>query len=178
MGMNLDQLRIGYIIAVRYERKKNFNFFSEGIYQRQLWEGYNSDDALFTHVAISSGRPYLVNVTPPKAKWVEDIIKVYSGCYIKVLKYKGENYDKHLRYKIACFYNAIASNLKYDWFGVISFIIPKIQQIKGRPFCSEACCEAYQKFYPMFFDGKNSSKCMPCYFLNKKGFEIVWEGFV
>jgi len=177
MGIDfLDIPKIGYIIATRYEHKKKFNFFSEGIYQRQLWADFDNDDALYTHVAISSGGPDLVNVMPPKAKWIK-LGKVYGGTYIKILKYKRKDFDVK-RYKVAVLYNALASNLRYDWFGVLGFIIPGLKQVASRVFCSEACCEAYQRVYPEFFKYGNSAKCMPAFFVNKNDFDIVWEGYV
>lgn len=174
---SLDIPKQGHIMAVRYERRKKFAIFSEGIYQKQLWEGFNSDDALYTHVAISSGGPHLVNVMPPKAKLI-DIHRVYTGVYVKFLRFKGLDFDNPIRYKIACMYNAIASNLKYDWRGALHFIIPRIKQSNDRPFCSEVSCIAYQMQYPYFLNCIKSAECMPAHFLNKAFFETVWEGFI
>lgn len=171
----LDIPRIGYIIAVRYERQKKFNIFGEGIFQKQLWAGFDDQDALYVHAAISSGEDYLVNVMPPRAKLVS-LTKVYGGHYIKILKYNGENYDNLVRYKIGCIYNAIASNLGYDWWGIFNFLLPRIKQAKQRFFCSEACATAYQIFYPTIFGGVPPEKIMPAHFV--RDFDLVWEGVI
>lgn len=176
----LELLRIGYVIAFRYDRQKKFDLISDGIFQRQLWQGFNSDDACFTHVAISSGDNYLVNVTPPKAKLIK-LLDAYKGSYIKILKYKGLDFERLVRYKVGCIYNAIASNLRYDWMGVLSFVLPAIKQIKSRPFCSEACAQAFKIFYPDIFCDAPPSKVMPAHFLDPSffpSFEVVWEGEV
>ena len=172
----LDIPRIGHILAVRYDRKK-FNIFSEGIYQKQIWELFKKEDALYTHVAISSGGPHIVNVTPPKARLV-GLVKTYKGSYVKLLRFKGKDFDNHIRYKIACMYNAFASNLKYDWWGIIHFIIPRIKQMDDKPFCSEVCLKTYQMFYPDFLSGLYPSDCLPAHFVASKEFDTVWEGIV
>ena len=175
MIFSIDLLRIGYVIAVKYDRKKKFNLISDGIFQRQLWQGFNSDDACFTHVAISSGDNYLVNVSPPKAKLVK-FMDEFKGKYIKILKYSGTDFERLVRYKVGCIYNAIASNLGYDWMGVLSFILPAIKQVKSKPFCSEACAQAFKVFYPFIFGGIEPSKVMPANFLDPESFDVVWEG--
>lgn len=175
MNFRIDLLRIGYVIAVKYDRKKHFDLVSDWIFQRQLWQGFNSDDACFTHVAISSGENYLVNVSPPKAKLVK-FLDEFKGEYVKILKCSGMDFERLIRYKVGCVYNAIASNLGYDWLGVLSFVFPFIKQIKGKPFCSEACSQAFKVFYPDIFMGLPPSKIMPANFLDKDSFDIVWEG--
>ena len=171
---DLDIPKIGHVLAVRYERNKKFDVFSEGIYQKQLWNGYNSDHALFCHVAISSGGPHLVNITPPRAR-LRNIQKVYKGRYVKFLKYNGADFE-YKRKKIALIYNAIAANLPYDWRGALAFIIPWMKQLPTRFFCSEACYTAYKMFYSDF--RKKPEDCMPAYFVDSPDFEVVWEGFI
>ena len=177
MKFTLDIPKIGHVLAVRYERKKKFNIFSEGIYQKQLWELFKKEDALYTHVAILSGGPHLVNVTPPKARLV-DLVKTYGGSYVKFLRFKGKDFDTPIRYKIACLYNAFASNMRYDWRGIIHFIFPRIKQMDDRPFCSEVCLKTYQMFYPDFLSNLYSSDCMPAHFVANDDFEIVFEGYI
>ena len=169
--------KMGHVMAVRYERPKKFEIFSEGIFQKQLWEGFKVDEAVYTHVAISSGGPHLVNIAPPKAKLI-DLLKVYHGKYVKFLRYKGEDFDNHKRYKIACIYNAIASNMGYDYSGILYFLFPRIKQMVSRFFCSEATAEAYKMFYPDFIPELKSYEVMPAHFLASKDFMTVWQGYI
>ncbi len=179
MGVKFDLNipKMGHILAVRYERPKKFDIFSEGIFQKQLWKGFTFEEAIYTHVAISSGGPHLVNVMPPKAKLI-NLTEHYKGTYVKFLKYKGDNFDNYIRYKIACLYNALAANLRYDWWGVLHFLIPRIKQMDSRFFCSEVCSQAYKMFYPDFLKELDNADIMPANFLANKEFEVVWEGYL
>jgi len=171
--MNLDLFKIGHVMAVKYER---FNLFSEAIYRRQKLHGFSDEESRYTHVAVLSGGQYAVNIMPPKARFV-DITKVYKGKYVKLLRYNAPDFDNHLRYKIGCWYNALASNLRYDYLGIASFLIPGLGQIQGRPFCSEATTQAYQHFYPYLFGGIESHKIYPAHFVWAAGdFKVHWEG--
>ena len=172
---NLSIPRIGYVVAVKYERKYKFNLVCESIYRSQLKKGFNKDEAAYVHVAISSGGQHMVNIIPPRTTLI-DIRKKYNGCYVKILKYDGIDFDNKNRYKIACLYNALASNLRYDIRGVISFILPFIKQLDSTFFCSEACCTAFQMIYPSFLGPIDPSKCLPAHFV--KTLDLVWEGYI
>ena len=169
---SLDKFKIGHVMAVKYER---FNLFSEAIYRKQKAMEFSEEHSRYTHVAILSGGPYCVNIMPPRARFIE-IPKVYKGAYVKLLRYKGNDFDNHIRYKIGCFYNAIAANLRYDWLGVLSFVIPGMGNFKSRPFCSEAATQAYQHFYPTMFNNTPPYKICPAHFVWYKDFEVYWEG--
>ncbi len=173
---SLDIPKIGYVMVVRYD---NYNFISDTIYKQQKKRGFPEVASRYVHVAISSGGPHAVNIMPPRSRLI-DITKVYKGKYVRFLKYKDkdEEFDKKNRYKIAVLYNALCSNKKYDYTGVLSFIAGWIKQFSDRPFCSEGVTEAYQMIYPHLFYGKEPSFAMPADFLNEIWFDTVWEGYI
>ena len=169
---NLDIPKIGYIVAVK--KMKN-GFIANSIVKSQLKKGFNKDDSSYVHIAMSSGGPHMVNIIPPRSKLI-DMQKKYKGSYIKILKYKGKDFDTKNRYKITCMYNALASNLKYDVKGAISFVLPWIKHSKRDYFCSEACTKAFQMVYPDFLSGMNPARSFPAHFVRE--LELVWEGTV
>lgn len=170
---NLDIPKQGHIIAFKYEK---FNLFGEAIYRQQLKVGFKKDEARYTHVEISSGGPYSMRIMPPQARLIKDLHIRYKGCYVKFLRYRDKDFDKNVRYKISSIHNGLAANLRYDWLGVLAFIIPGMGNFKGRPFCSEAVVEAYQIFYPYLFGALPPSGVYPANFVADKEFEVYWKG--
>ena len=96
--------------------------------------------------------------------------------YICIVKYKNEEF-KYKRYKVAVF-AASKCNLKYDWRGVIGFVIKWVKQNNKLYFCSEMCLWALQEVFPKALNSMRPENCMPADFLNPKYFEVVWEGII
>ena len=169
---NLDIPRIGYVVAVKKDRK---GFISNMIYKSQRKAGFNEDDSSYIHVAMSSGGPHMVNIIPPRSKLI-NLQKKYKGSYIKILRLDSKSYEEKKRYKVALFYNALASNLKYDVKGAISFVFSWVKHSKRDYFCSEACTKAFQMIYPDFLKGIKPAKSFPAHFV--RDLDLVWEGYI
>ena len=149
-------------------------FFYNQIVKEQLKRGFPEDHAQYIHIECSGGGPYSVAVIPPKIK-VINILEKHKGRYIKIVRFKGEEYNRK-RYKVA-FWSATACNKRYDWFGVLRFKFKLFFQMPWRDFCSENCLYALQKEYPYALK-KAPADCLPADFLNEEYFEKVWEGYI
>jgi len=170
---NLDTLRMGYIIVY----KSKGGFFSRQIEKLQLSRGFPPHQACFTHVEVSGGGPYSVNVAPPKTR-VVDIRKVHAGRYIKVMRYVDPDYEARTRYKVA-FWAASNCNLPYDWFGCLKFKLKFLWHFKSRFFCSENTGFALRKEHEFIFPvSLPNHKLLPAHFLWGVRFEQVWEGII
>ena len=173
MRFDLNIPKMGYFILFKHQG----GLFGNIIVRKQLQVGFTKEHAQFSHIGVSGGGQWLVNVVPPKTK-ISDITKEYKGRFIRIVKYKGDNYMEKKRYKIA-FWAATNCNLGYDWFGVLSFMFKSlINQHKRLFFCSENAAYALQKEYPEAFKGKSPDKIYPADFCNPKYFETVWEGII
>ena len=168
MSINLDALRMGYFILYRNDG----GLFGNLIEKQQKKKGSTPEDAKYTHIEVSGGGQWSVNVSPPKAK-VVDITKVHKGRHIKVVRFKNDTYDKKGRYKVA-FWAASNCNLGYDWFGILRFKLKFMFHQKRMFFCSENALWALQKEFIGAL-GMKPEKCMPSRFLRDE-FELVWEG--
>ena len=167
--MNLDDLKMGYFAVYLIDN----SIFAKLIMEEQLRRGFSLMDAGYTHVDVLGGGPYAVRVSPPFTK-VVDIRKVYPNLYVKIMRYKNEEYELKKRYKVA-FWAASHSNLKYDWLGVIRFRLKFLWHGQGSWFCSENAAWALQKEYAQALGALYPEKAMPAHFLGKE-FECVWEG--
>lgn len=171
---NLDIPKIGYIILL----KSNNDWAGKAIEKAQLNRLFKPEQAQYIHSAMSLGGQHILEVSPPITK-VVDIRKKYKNRYIKIVRYRNEEYERKGRYKVAI-WSATQCNLKYDWFGVLRFRIKLFWQWKSRPFCSENCMWALKKeFEKEYIWGNLKPKdCMPAHFCNDVYFEKVWEGKV
>jgi len=166
----LDILKMGHFAVYRSPG----GFFSNQIVKEQIKRKFPKADAQYTHIEVLGGGPHSVAVIAPIIK-VVDIRKRHKGKYIKIVKYKGNDYNRK-RYKVA-FWASSACNKKYDWFGVLRFKIKIFFQMPWRYFCSENAAFALYKEYPYALK-KIPSDCLPADFLNEKFFEVIWEGYI
>ena len=81
------------------------------------------------------------------------------------------------RYKIGC-WAASLCNLKYDWFGVVKFVIGFIWQSKMQYFCSEGVTWSFQKEYYGFLNGIPPFLVPPARFAETDELQTVWEGVI
>ena len=170
LPFSLDIPRMGYFIAYKHSG----GIFGQGIIRKQLSAGFNEDDACYTHVEVSGGGPWSINIAPPSTKLV-DITKKHKGRYIKILRYKNDCYQYKRRYKIA-FFAATLCNKRYDWKGIAAFLFKWVRNDNRLYFCSEGCAWALHQVYPSAFDGRPDNKIMPADFVSSPDFELVWEG--
>jgi len=162
---------MGYFILFKHDK----GWVGNQIIKAQMVAGFSLEHTHYTHIAVSGGGQYIVEIAPPCSK-VISIFSKYNGRYVKIVKYKADDYERK-RYKVA-FWAATQSNLRYDWFGVLRFKIKWLFQSKGRPFCSENALWSLQKEYPKACNGIDPSACYPADFLNPKYFDVIWEGFI
>jgi hypothetical protein len=112
---------------------------------------------------------------------VIDITKRYKGRKVKIVKYKEYSNEPtdalyHKKYKVA-FWAASHCNLKYDFRGVVGFVLNAVKHAKNLFFCSENCLWALQKEFPNALN-LEPEKCMPAHFADRKNFVTVWEGII
>lgn len=167
-NLDFNTPKMGYFILVRGDN----SFFSRMIKKEQLNRGFTPEQAQYTHVGVSGGGPWIVDVKPPKTK-VNNLGETYYNRYIRIVKLKYADYEAHKRFKIA-FWAATLCNLRYDWLGVLKFKLSFIWSDAGRYFCSENACHAISQEYPGF--PVNAERCMPANFTDEKLFTTVWEG--
>ncbi len=166
---NLNIPKMGYFILFRHEG----DLIGSAIDREQRKRGFSPNQASFTHVGVSGGGPWMVQVAPPRVK-VIDITKVFPGRHILIVKYKGKDYDGRKGAKVA-FWSSSKCNMRYDFFGVLRFKIGLLIQWAWRQFCSENAVWALQKEYPTAIE-KKPADCMPADFTNLNYFDFVWEG--
>ena len=169
MKFNLDIPRMGYFILYRH----NGDMFGKAIEKRQILAGITSENAKYSHIEVSGGGEYSVNISPPVSKLVK-ITEVHKGRHIRIVRYKNEDYEAKGRYKVA-YFSATLCNKGYDIPGILSFLFRWIKQNNRLFFCSEGATWALQKEYPNAFGGIEPNKIMPAHFFGKE-FELVWDG--
>jgi hypothetical protein len=167
----LDKLRMGYFILY----KNDGSLFGKAIETRQILAGFAPLSACFTHIEVSGGEEYAVNISPPLSKLVK-ITEAHKGRYAQVVHYKNASYEQALRYKVA-YFSATLCNRGYDIGGILAFLFKWIKQNNRLYFCSEGAAWALQKVYPEAL-GITPDKVMPAHFLNQDLFEKVWEGVI
>lgn len=168
--LNLNVPRMGNIIVFKGDN----SWICRQIKKSQKKLGFTDEDSSYSHVAVSGGGPYIVDVAMPRTK-VIDMRKKYKGRYIKVLEYTADDYAIK-RYKIA-FWSSSLNNLGYDFLGVLKFRIGFIFHKANKFFCSENVAWSIQKEYPKLFHGLASHKIMPADFLSFE-FRTIWEGIL
>jgi len=165
----LDKFKMGYFILYL----NTGDLFGNAIVKRQLAAGFPLDHIAYTHIEVSGGEKYSVNISPPISKLV-DITQAHKGRYTRLVKYKG--YDEGgKRYKVA-YFSASLCNKGYDILGIFAFIFRWIKQNNRLYFCSEGALWALQMVFPEVL-GIKPENCMPARFLGDE-FEIVWEGVI
>jgi hypothetical protein len=169
---DLDIARMGYTILYKNDK----SFFGKMIEKTQIKRGVPAEFACYTHVEISGGGQWAVNVAPPKIR-ISDVSKVHKGRIARICRYKGIDYEDRKRYKIA-FWAASMSNLDYDIPGVLRFILPIIAQFPSSFFCSEGWLWAHRREYPEIFKGVIPANCMPGHIAASRDMETVWEGLI
>jgi hypothetical protein len=132
--------------------------------------------ACWTHIGTSGGGFWLVDVKPPKSE-ITDISKVHKGKYIKIVRFRNDDYEIKGRYKVA-FFAASKCNLPYDWKGVLAFVLKWFRQFKDFYFCSELSSWALLKEYPRVWGDLTPDKIMPAHFTDETKFETVFEGVI
>lgn len=168
----LSLLKMGYIILYKTDGSK----VGRLIEKKQLSEGFIPEHACYTHVEVSGGGQHSINISPPVSKLI-DITKRHKGRYIKVVRYKNEEYEKSKRYKVA-YFSASLCNKGYDFRGVISFVFRWIKQNNRLYFCSEGALWSLQKVFPAVLYKLKPQRCMPAHFCLPRDFETVYEGIV
>ena len=171
---DLNIPKMGFFIAYKHRG----GVIGDLIRAKQLDLGYSEEDAQYTHVEVSYGGQFAVDVAPPKT-CVTDIRTHHGGQYLKIVAYNGYPCDPyspihHKQYKVAA-WAGTACNLKYDFLGVATFVLRFLRQSKNRFFCSENALWALQKEFPEAV-GIKPDKFPPAGFLNKEFFNVVWEG--
>ena len=172
MNFNLDIPKMGYFLLV----SNKGGWFGRNIEKMQRKAGYPEEACRYTHVEILGGGPDSMRIGPPRSRRV-DITKVYKGRYVRIVKYDNSQYLEGKRYKVA-YFAATLCNLGYDWRGCLRFIIKWIGHSKTFVFCSEGSAWALKKVFPGFQKGKNPEDFYPADFLNKKYFQVEWEGVI
>ena len=167
--LNLSLFKMGYIILYKNDK----SIFGNLIVNKQLAAGFNPRDSEVTHVEISGGEKHSINISPPLSKLV-DISQVHKERYIYLLRYKNEEYEKALRYKVA-YFSATLCNKGYDIPGILSFLFKRIKQSRRLWFCSEGALWALQMGCKENILGIDPDRCMPAHFFGDE-FEVVWEG--
>ena len=145
------------------------------IEKQQKKDGFIEDHARFVHVEVSLGGSNSVNVAPPKTRII-DFREVHTGRYLKIVRFKDNEYEVRKRYKVGV-WGASLCNLPYDFMGVLKFKIPWLFHSKGLYFCSEAALSALQKEFPGA-TGIKPYQCMPAHFCLPKYFDCLWEGLI
>ena len=169
--INLDKFRMGYFILW----KNQGGFVGNGIEIHQKGCGFSAEESKWVHIDVSGGGQWAVRVNPPATK-VVDIIKTYPERHFKVVRFKDDEYEARLRYKVA-FWAASNCNKKYDFMGILKMKIPFLWHRKDLFFCSENSLWSLQKEVPNA-TGKKPYNCMPADFLNPNYFEVVYEGII
>ena len=169
--VNLNLFKMGYIILYKSGQGK----FGRAIVNAQVKAGFNHDEAGYTLSEISGGGKHSVNIAPPLSKLV-DITKTHKGRYVKLLRYKNDEYQRRGRYKVA-YFSATLNNVGYDIRGVLKFMFKWIGNNNRLFFCSEGVAYSLQKVYPNAL-GKKPAKVMPAHFARSTEFETVWEGII
>ena len=167
----LDKFRMGYFILYKTDN----SLFSKGIVSKQLLAGFNEESAQFTHVEISGGEYHAVNISPPLSKLVK-INEAHKGRFVRVVRYKNEEYEKALRYKVA-YFSATLCNKGYDIKGILAFLWKWVKQDNRLYFCSEGALWALKMVFPDAL-GVKPEECMPAHFTFIDRFETVWEGTI
>jgi len=167
--LSLDTPKMGYFMLFKHPG----DFIGRQIEKEQAKRGFSPENACFTHIGVSGGGQWMVQVSAPAIK-VVDITKVFKDRHIRIVRYRTPDYEGRKGAKVA-FWSSSKCNLRYDWFGVLRFKFTLLIQWAWRQFCSENCAWALQKEYPEAL-GKVPADCMPADFTNEKWFETVWEG--
>ena len=168
---NLNLYKMGYFLLF----KSDNNWISKQIEKEQLRQGFNKDEACFTHIEVCGGGQYSVSVIAPRTKIV-DIRKRHKGRTIRLIRYKNARYEKKGRYKVA-FWAASMCNLKYDFLGILAFRLKWLfKQSKRLFFCSELGLFSLQKEFKTAMGGIAPEHCFPADFARSKDFKIIWEG--
>ena len=172
---NLDIPRMGYFILY----KSDGSFLSRQVEKEQRNEGFDQTDSQYTHIEVSGGGPDAVGAKWPKSKLL-NIIKMYPGRYVKIVKYAVDEYDGRPSAKVA-FFGATRSNLRYSilgalWHKLNNWILPGINPFvsKKHPICSYLCAWALNQQYPDAFEEPKNA--LPAHFLSNSKFQLVWEG--
>ena len=168
--MNLEILKRGYFILYSNEG----GLFGDAIERRQLKAGFSAESANYTHVEVSGGGAYSVNISPPISKLIK-ITERHKGRYIIVVRYKNLEYEQGKRHAVA-YFSATLCNRGYDLKGVLSFIFKWIKQSNRLWFCSEGASWSLQMKFPEAGSYRVPSKWMPAHFYPNGEFEKVWEG--
>ena len=118
----LDRFKMGYVILY----KTDGSFTNNQIVSRQLSAGFSPHDAQVTHSEISGGGKHSINISPPVSQLI-DITKRHKGRYAYLLRYKNEEYERALRYKVA-YFSASLCNKGYDFSGILAFLLKWFKQ--------------------------------------------------
>ena len=165
----LDKFKMGYVILYRNDK----SWFGNLIEAKQRKAGFSPEAAQCIHCEISGGSEYSINISPPISKLV-DITQAHKGRYAYLFRFKNEEYEKALRYKVA-YFSATLCNKGYDFPGVLAFLFKWIKQNNRLYFCSEGGLWAMQMGCKENILGINPDRCMPAHFFNET-FGLVWEG--
>lgn len=165
-----DLFRMGYFILY----KNDGSLFGNAIVKRQLAAGFSPEEAQYTHVEVSGGEIHAVNISPPVSKLIV-ITEAHKGRQACLVRFKNEEYEKALRYKVA-YFSATLCNKGYDVKGILAFIFKWIKQDNRLYFCSEGASWALRMVFLNVFGSLATDKIMPANFLTPLYFDKVWEG--
>lgn len=175
---DLSKFKSGYIILY----KNAGGIFGNGIVKKQRLAGFSEENAQYCHAEIvgaileKRGIAYSINVAPPISKRIE-ILKKHKGRYIRVMRWKNDDYEKQGRYDVS-YLSATICNTGYDVRNILGFIFKWLRHKNRLWFCSEGCCWALQLVYPNALGGMKKEACMPAHFTNQAEFETVFEGYI
>lgn len=183
VDFNLDIPKIGYFIV--YKKIKG-NFYHRLIAIQQIKEGYERNTAEYIHIEPSLGGEWGISAQFPFIR-VQNLLKKHKGQYIKIVKPKLRDYEnKRKNVAIHCISRV---NLPYGLLGILWFKLKKVFKnnflASLGDFCSELCGFGLYSEYVLNGNKKltdilpkDFSKLYPADFLNKKYFEVVWEGYL
>ena len=167
-----DLFRMGYFILY----KNDGSLFGNAIVKRQLAAGFSPEEAQYTHIEVSGGEIHAVNISPPISKLIV-ITEAHKGRQACVVRFKNEEYEQCLRYKVA-YFSATLSNKGYDIPGIFAFLFKWIKQNNRLYFCSEGATWALRMVFPNVFGNLATDKVMPANFTIPLWFETILEGVI
>jgi hypothetical protein len=173
---NLDIPKMGDFILYRHDRGLIGNL----IKARQIKAGFTEEASQYTHIEVSFGGEWAVNVKPPMTT-VTDITGHHPGQFIRIVRLRKPESMTDAVYgrKMAKLAAWAASNCNtlYDIPGLLAFITSGIKQLVGCYFCSENAMWSQQKEFPDVVTIKPEDS-YPATFINESIWELIWQGYL
>lgn len=153
------------------------NFISNRIERSQIKAGFSLHDAKYTHIEVIGPPPISIVAAPPRVREA-NFLKRYKGRYVIITRFRG--YENDMQGADVAFWAATTANERYDYPGVLNFIIGWIKQKASWWFCAENWVYSTRKVLPTAFIALviKASKAMPAQGLNDKHMVKIWEGYL